>query len=90
MPKRHSDSPDTDQHRHTAARHGTRSGCRVDLTVWVRRDCVLWDRGPYHWTAECIEGRALGPLSREQAEAMSNLRPCKMCAGRDRRRGHRR
>jgi hypothetical protein len=53
--------------------------------VYVRRDCVGWDRGPYHWTAECITGRALVELDRVQAEAMSNLRPCKLCAARDRR-----
>jgi hypothetical protein len=54
--------------------------------VWVRRDCVRWgDRGPYHWTAECIEGRALVELDRVEAEAMRNLRPCKLCMSRDRR-----
>jgi hypothetical protein len=58
----------------------------LSLAVWVRRDCVRWaDRGPYHWTAECIEGRALVELDRRQAEAMSNLRPCKLCASRARR-----
>ena len=55
-------------------------------TVWVRRECVLWDRGPYHWTAQCIEGRALVALDRAEAEAMPTLRPCKQCAARDRRR----
>ena len=54
--------------------------------VWVRRDCIRWgDRGPYHWTAECIEGRALVELGRLEAEGMRNLRPCKLCMSRDRR-----
>jgi hypothetical protein len=56
------------------------------LTVWVRRECATWDRGPYHWTRECIEGRALLALDRETADAMSNLRPCRRCAARDRHR----
>ena len=56
-------------------------------TVYVRRDCVRWgDRGPYHWTAECIEGRALVEVDRNRADAMPNLRPCRLCASRDRRR----
>lgn len=59
------------------------------LSVWVRRDCVRWgERGPYHWTAECIDGRALVELDRLRAEAMSTLRPCKLCASRARRRAH--
>lgn len=58
----------------------------VVVTVYVRRECAVWDRGPYHWTAECIERRALVRLDRRQAETMSNLRPCKLCAGRSRRR----
>jgi hypothetical protein len=57
------------------------------VAVWVRRDCVRWgDRGPFHWTRECIEGRALVELDRAQADAMSNLRPCRLCAARERRR----
>jgi hypothetical protein len=57
------------------------------LSVWVRRDCVRWaDLGPYHWTAECIDGRALVELDHLEARAMSNLRPCKLCASRGRRR----
>jgi hypothetical protein len=53
--------------------------------VWVRRDCIRWgDRGPYHWTAECIDGRALVELDRREAEAMRNLRPCKLCMSRAR------
>jgi hypothetical protein len=60
------------------------------LTVWVRRDCIRWgDRGPYHWTAEWIEGRALVELDGLEAAAMSNLRPCKLCASRGRRRPRR-
>jgi hypothetical protein len=56
-------------------------------TVYARRDCVRWhDRGPYHWTPECIEGRALVELERTQAATMANLRPCKLCSARDRRR----
>jgi hypothetical protein len=58
------------------------------LSVWVRRDCVRWgERGPYHWSAECIDARALVELDRPRAEAMSNLRPCKLCASRGRRSG---
>jgi hypothetical protein len=54
--------------------------------VWVRSDCVRYrDRGPYHWTRECIEGRALVELDRAAAQSMSNLRPCKLCAARERR-----
>jgi hypothetical protein len=45
----------------------------------------MWDRGPYHWTRECIEGRALVDLDRRVADTMANLRPCRLCAGRDRR-----
>jgi hypothetical protein len=53
--------------------------------VWVRRDCVRWgDRGPYHWTPECIEGRALVEVDRLEAETMPNLRPCKLCMSRAR------
>lgn len=53
--------------------------------VWVRRDCIRWgDRGPYHWTAECVEGRTLVEIDRLEAEAMRNLRPCKLCMSRDR------
>lgn len=53
--------------------------------VWVRRDCIRrGDRGPYHWTTECIEGRALVGVDRREAEAMRNLRPCKLCMSRDR------
>ncbi len=59
----------------------------LHLSVWVRRDCVRWgDRGPYHWTAECIDGRTLVEIDPLEAETMSNLRPCKLCASRDRRR----
>lgn len=55
------------------------------VIVWVRRDCIRWgDRGPYHWTTECIEGRALVEIDRLEAEAMPNLRPCKLCRSRDR------
>jgi hypothetical protein len=55
--------------------------------VWVRLDCFKYrDRGPYHWTRECIEGRALIEISRAEAAEMPNLRPCKLCAARDRRR----
>src|SRR4051794_40106241 len=57
----------------------------LTVTVWVRRECLLWDRGPYHWTRECVDGRALVELDRRHAQTMSNLRPCKLCAGRDRR-----
>jgi len=56
------------------------------VSVWVRRECAIWDRGPYHWTPECVEGRALVELDRAQVDAMSNLRPCRLCASRDRRR----
>ena len=56
------------------------------VAVWVRRECAVWDRGPYHWTRECIEGRALVEIDRARADAMSNLRPCRLCAARDRRR----
>jgi hypothetical protein len=55
-------------------------------TVWVRRDCLVYDRGPYHWTPQCVEGRALVRVDRAAAEAMSNLRPCKLCMTRSRRR----
>lgn len=58
--------------------------------VWVRRDCIRWgDRGPYHWTAGCIEGRALVELDRARAERMGNLRPCKLCMSRARKGGGR-
>jgi len=58
--------------------------------VWVRRDCARWgDRGPYHWTPECIEGRALVELDRARAEGMRNLRPCKLCMSRARKAGAR-
>jgi hypothetical protein len=41
-------------------------------TVYARQDCVRWGgRGPFHWTAECIEGRGLVGLEVRQAEAMS-------------------
>jgi len=50
----------------------------------VRRECLLYDRGPYHWTAECLQGRALIKVDRAAAEAMPNLRPCKLCMARSR------
>ena len=54
--------------------------------VWVRLDCYRYgDRGPYHWTADCVEGRYLIEISRADAETRSHLRPCKLCASRDRR-----
>jgi hypothetical protein len=44
--------------------------------AWVRIGCVRCrDRGPYHWTRECVEGRALIEITRAEADAMSNLRP---------------
>jgi hypothetical protein len=46
-------------------------------TVRVRRECANWDRGPCHWTRECVEGRALVEFDRRVAESMSNLRPCR-------------
>jgi hypothetical protein len=57
--------------------------------VWVRRECLDYDRGPYHWTAPCLEGGGLVGLDRADAEAMSNLRPCKRCMARSRRRDSR-
>ena len=54
--------------------------------VWVRIDC---DRGPYHWTAECVEGRALVELSRAEntasaaVQALCGARPAPQ-AGTDR------
>jgi hypothetical protein len=53
--------------------------------VSVRRECAVWDRGPYHWTRECIEGRALVELDVAEVETMPTLRPCKLCMSRDRR-----
>jgi hypothetical protein len=40
---------------------------------------VVWERGPYHWTRECVDGRALIRVTRVAVEAMRNLRPCKLC-----------
>ena len=42
-------------------------------TVWIRRECAVWDRGPYHWTAECIEGRG---SSRSTAPRPTRCRTC--------------
>jgi hypothetical protein len=55
--------------------------------VWARVECVLrGDRGPYHWTEECLSrAESLMALDRERAAAMSNLRPCKLCTSRLRR-----
>ena len=37
--------------------------------AWVRIDCVRYrDRRPYHWTRECVEGRALIEISRAESE----------------------
>jgi hypothetical protein len=65
-----------------ASGHGSTSG-----TVWARVECVLrGDRGPYHWTEACLSrAESLMAVDREQAAAMSNLRPCKLCTSRDRR-----
>jgi len=58
----------------------------LPTTVWVRIDCLRYhDRGPYHWTRECVDGRVLIPIARALAGEMSNLRPCKICTARHRR-----
>ncbi len=55
--------------------------------MWARVECIVrGDRGPYHWTAACLSrAESLVAIDVEQAAAMSNLRPCKLCASRGRR-----
>ena len=44
------------------------------------------DRGPYHWTeAGLARAESLVAIELDRAAAMSNLRPCKLCASRGRR-----
>jgi len=44
------------------------------------------DRGPYHWTEACLSrAESLVAIELDRAAAMSNLRPCKLCASRGRR-----
>jgi hypothetical protein len=43
-------------------------------------------RGPYHWTEACLSrAESLTAIDLDRAAAMSNLRPCKLCASRGRR-----
>ena len=51
-------------------------------TVWVRRECATWDRGPYHWTRECVEGRALIDLDRSVADRCRTFDPCRSARAR--------
>ncbi len=55
--------------------------------MWARVECIVrGDRGPYHWTEGCLSrAESLAAIDVEQATAMSNLRPCKLCASRGRR-----
>ncbi len=50
-------------------------------------ECIVrGDRGPYHWTEACLSrAESLVAIDLERAAAMSNLRPCKLCASRGRR-----
>ena len=56
-------------------------------TVWARVECIMrGDRGPYHWTEACLSrAESLVAIELDRAAAMSNLRPCKLCASRGRR-----
>jgi hypothetical protein len=55
----------------------------VDATVWVHADALVHSkRRPYHWTDQCVrgaEGVSLVEIPYAEAEANSNLRPCKLC-----------
>jgi len=64
--------------------NGRRSAPRE---VWARVECIVrGDRGPYHWTEACLSrAESLTAIDRDQAAAMSNLRPCKLCTSRGRR-----
>jgi hypothetical protein len=55
--------------------------------VWARVECIMrGDRGPYHWTEACLaRAESLVAIELDRAAAMSNLRPCKLCASRGRR-----
>jgi hypothetical protein len=62
-----------------------RAECELDsLTVWVHADAMAASvrQWPYHWTDACVRDDAsLVAISRADAEADPNMRPCKVCLG---------